>query len=220
MAGIHQVPSPTRIARATTNDIIVYLGDDSNNAQIDATKILIAQGGALLNTGLTPTGGIIMFGGSSAPTGWLLCAGAAVSRTTYAALFAVIGTAFGVGDGSTTFNVPNFARRVPVGAGGSGTGTLGNAVGNTGGEETHVLTTAELAAHTHQLRVVEPGGPYPLYGRAEGTGAGYYGRPATEFPNTVNTGLEGSEAYGLSAGSGTAHNTIQPSLVVNYLIKT
>ncbi len=66
---------------------------------------------------LTPAGAIVAFGGSAAPVGWLLCDGAAVSRTTYDALFSAIGTAFGTGDGSTTFNLPNFKGVSPTGVG-------------------------------------------------------------------------------------------------------
>lgn len=73
-----------------------------------------------------PAGVIMQYGGSSAPTGWLLCDGTAYSRTTYAALFAIVSTTFGTGDGSTTFNVPDFCSRVPVGV---GTGTLAESVG-------------------------------------------------------------------------------------------
>jgi len=65
----------------------------------------------------TPSGMLLMWSTATAPTGYLLCAGAAVSRTTYATLFAVIGTTFGVGDGATTFNLPDFRDRMPIGAG-------------------------------------------------------------------------------------------------------
>jgi hypothetical protein len=64
-----------------------------------------------------PTGAILMYGAAVAPTGYLLCDGAAVSRTTYAALFAAVGTTYGAGDGSTTFNTPNFPNAFPIGAG-------------------------------------------------------------------------------------------------------
>lgn len=64
-----------------------------------------------------PTGAILPYGGSTAPTGWLLCSGGAISRTTYADLFAVIGTNYGAGDGSTTYNLPNYINRVPQGMG-------------------------------------------------------------------------------------------------------
>ena len=64
----------------------------------------------------TPVGSINLYAGSTAPTGWLICDGSAVSRTTYANLFSVIGTTYGTGDGSTTFNLPNLKRRFPLGA--------------------------------------------------------------------------------------------------------
>ena len=95
---------------------------------------------------LMPPGVILPYGGTAAPNGeWLLCSGQAVSRATYAALYAVVGTAYGAGDGSTTFNVPNMQGRVPVG---KDTGTFAT-LGATGGEQTHVLTVAELATHSH-----------------------------------------------------------------------
>ena len=82
-----------------------------------------------------PTGAIIPYGGSSAPAGWLLCNGQAVSRTTYAELFAIIGTAYGVGDGSTTFNLPDYSDRVPQGNGrgyvSAGLPNITGAVGST-----------------------------------------------------------------------------------------
>jgi len=91
----------------------------------------------------TPTGGLMMWPTASPPTNWLLCNGAAVSRTTYATLFAVVGTTFGVGDGSTTFNLPNYADRLPIGAGSS------YSVNSQGGSATTTLTTNELPAHSH-----------------------------------------------------------------------
>jgi microcystin-dependent protein len=152
-----------------------------------------------LNTSSLPAGVILSHGSSSLPAGFLGCDGAAVSRTTYAALFAVISTTWGAGDASTTFNVPNFQRRVAVGSGGSGTATLANSVGSTGGEETHVLTTAELAAHTHTLAnaTALTGATTNVTGGATGT-------------SITATG---------SAGSDTAHNNIQPSAVVLKIIK-
>lgn len=98
----------------------------------------------------TPTGSLLDFAGTSAPTGFLLCDGTAISRVTYDDLFDVIGTTWGIGDGSTTFNVPDFRRRVAMGSGGSGTATIGNAVGNTGGGETETLTSPlQLPSHSH-----------------------------------------------------------------------
>jgi len=96
-----------------------------------------------------PAGIITQFGGSSAPSGWLICDGSAVSRTnpTYSRLFAAIGTTYGVGDGATTFNIPNLKGRVPVGY--DATQTEFDALAETGGAKTHALTTAQLPSHTH-----------------------------------------------------------------------
>ncbi|MDD3084149.1 MAG: tail fiber protein, partial [Candidatus ainarchaeum sp.] len=94
----------------------------------------------------SPTGSITMFAGSSAPTDWLICDGSAISRTTYSDLFNIIGEIYGVGDGSTTFNIPDLRGVVPVGK--TETGTF-NALNNTGGSETHTLTTSEMPSHTH-----------------------------------------------------------------------
>lgn len=90
-----------------------------------------------------PAGVIAMFGAAAAPAGWLLCDGTAVSRTTYAALFAVIGTTFGVGDGSTTFNLPDLRGRFPLGKAAAGTGST---LGGTGGTLEHTHTGP---SHTH-----------------------------------------------------------------------
>jgi len=87
-----------------------------------------ALGGSVL------AGSILMFGGTAAPTGFLLCNGSAVSRTTYAILFAVVSTAFGVGDGLTTFNLPDMQQRFPLGKAAAGTGST---LGGTGGAVDH-----------------------------------------------------------------------------------
>ena len=147
-----------------------------------------------------PAGSLLDFAGTSVPVGFLGCDGSAVNRTTYAALFAAISTTWGVGDGSTTFNVPDFRRKATVGSGGSGTGTLGNAVGNTGGAETHTLITSEMPAHTHTvLGYANPGGG----------GGGYDG-----------SGGGGAAQTSSSTGSGASHNNMQPSAVVLKIIKT
>jgi microcystin-dependent protein len=88
-------------------------------------------------------GTIVATARSSVPTGWLLCSGQAVSRTTYADLFNAIGTAYGVGDGSTTFNVPNLRGRFPLGRSTSGTGSV---LGETGGAIDHVHDVSPAAA--------------------------------------------------------------------------
>ena len=114
------------VAAATANDQYATYGQ------------LTASVGASM-----PAGCIQMYGGSAAPTGFLLCDGGAVSRASYAALFAVVGTTYGAGDGSTTFNVPDLRQKFPLGKAASGTG---NALGATGGAIDH---THSVPAHYH-----------------------------------------------------------------------
>ena len=159
------------------------------------------QGGG----GAAPIGSVISYAGSSAPTGWLFCDGSAISRTTYALLFNAIGTTYGAGDGSTTFNLPNLSGRVALGVGNSGTaGSTAHALAGAGGEETHTLTQAEMPQHGHHA--------------ADGTSTIVQGGAGT--PAGVTTGGNG---YGLGDaqlnGGGGAHNTMPPFLVLNYIIK-
>jgi microcystin-dependent protein len=170
-----------------------------------------------LATTVDPSGTIKLYAGGTAPTGYLICDGSAVSRTTYADLFAVLSTTYGSGDGSTTFNVPDFRRRVPVGAGGTGTATLGNARGNTGGAETHTLTEAQMPAHQHfivsDLSTTSPLVAGETVAREADFGGGN---------DYIMCGTTTAATIGLSSstGGGAAHNILQPSLVVNYIIKT
>jgi microcystin-dependent protein len=108
---------------------------------------LTYNGSVWVNAPSMPSGSITQFAGSTAPTGWLSCDGASVSRTTYAALFAIIGTTYGAGDGSTTFGLPNMKGRIPVGF--DSAQTEFDALGETGGAKTHTLTSAEMPSHTH-----------------------------------------------------------------------
>lgn len=160
-------------------------------------------------SGFVPAGVTLPFAGSAAPTGWLLCYGQAVSRTTYADLFTALGTTYGTGDGSTTFNLPDLRGRVAGGKddmGGSaasrlttaGSGVDGGTLGANGGSQTHTLTTAQMPAHTHS------GGATVLFGGTAG---------ATSYVGN------GSATTG-SAGSGNAHNNTQPTIILNYIIKT
>lgn len=151
-----------------------------------------------------PTGTVLDFAGTTAPAGYLLCQGQAVSRATYANLFTVIGTTWGAGDGTTTFNIPDFRRRVAVGSGGTATATLGNAIGNIGGEEDHALTTSEIPSHTHSFT--------DTYGRQSGGYRGGGGSNALEY--NISSGASTN-----AAGGNGAHNNIQPSVVVNKIIK-
>jgi hypothetical protein len=154
-----------------------------------------------------PAGMMAPYAGTAAPSGWLLCYGQAVSRSTYADLFTAISTTYGVGDGSTTFNLPDLRGRAAVGKddmGGSaanritsgGSGITGTTLGASGGAQTVTLSTAEMPAHTHTVGTT-----------GCGAGSGLTGF----FGGTTNTG---------SAGGGGAHQNTQPSIILNYIIKT
>ena len=148
----------------------------------------------------TPIGVPVPYTGTTAPAGYLLCDGSAVSRTTYSALFAVCSTAYGVGNGTTTFNVPDMQGRVPVGIGASGVTNLGD----TGGEQTHTLTVAELAAHHHTDTL-------DLYALENATGRAY-GTSGCAYGSAVITSDD--------TGDGDAHQNMQPYVGFNYIIKT
>jgi len=153
---------------------------------------------------MIPTGLISPFGGATAPAGWLLCDGAAVSRTTYASLFAVIGIQFGAGNGTTTFNLPDVESRFLLGGKDDGFGSWN--IGDVGGEETHTLTVAEMPAHTHAAGA---GFTSFVKGRSGGTG----GAAALAAGVTVAAGAMDA------AGGGDAHNNMPPYLITNFIIK-
>lgn len=162
-----------------------------------ATDFLAANGSYSSPSQLLPPGMVAPYSGSSAPTGWLLADGTAVSRTTYAALFAITSTTYGSGDGSTTFNLPDLKGRVAVG---KSADTEFDVLGETGGAKTHTLSESELPAHTHSM-FAAGGTSVGGSGTSSGGGAG----------GAVTTG---------STGSGTAHNNLQPYITLNYIIKT
>lgn len=153
------------------------------------------------DSGGTPTGAVLMWTTGTSPTWYVLCDGTAISRTTYAGLFAVIGTTYGVGNGSTTFNVPNFKGRVPVGF--DSTQTEFDAMGETGGAKTHTLITAEMPAHTHTI-------PLQASNASANSSLISHGSISNPFGNQTS----GSE------GGGGAHNNLQPYLTLNFIIKT
>lgn len=101
---------------------------------------------------LAPAGTVSMFAGASAPEGYLMCNGSAVSRTTYAALFAIVGTTYGSGDGSTTFNLPDLRQRFPIGVAASGTGST---LGGTGGTIDHLHTVDPPSTTSSQPTGIE-----------------------------------------------------------------
>ncbi len=148
-------------------------------------------------------GEIKMFAGVTAPSGWLACDGSAVSRTAYSALFNVIGTTFGAGDGATTFSLPDMRGRVPVGVG-TGTGLTNRALAAIGGEENHALSNAEMPVHNH--------------GGTAGGGPFATPYPAGTWP-TTGGGAEAANPTIPNDGGGAAHNNMQPFLAINFIIR-
>lgn len=199
-----------------------------------------------------PAGIIEPFAGTIVPTGYLLCDGSAVSRSTYATLFDVIGTTFGSGDGSTTFNVPDLSGRVPLGV------SSAHLLGSTGGSETVILTESELPAHVHEVpqhghkdtiaattpafshSITQPAFKYNQPAKSDGAGLGGTERWTTNTTTATaprstkvavalhaasNCTVSGSIAdKGVfdseTAGSGSAHNNMQPFCAIAYIICT
>ena len=175
----------------------------------DGTEII--NGGALLEGGI-PTATIVPWTDSSVPSGFLECNGAAVSRTTYSALFAVVGTTYGAGDGSTTFNVPDLADNVPVGksnnkalasTGGANTVAVAASGNISGSTANATLSTAQLASHSHNAGAPSGGG--------NGTG-GAEGRGSAA---SSNTGSGSGHSHNMSATF--SGNTANPSVLQPYL---
>ncbi len=141
------------------------------------------------------------------PNGFILMDGSNVSRTTYAPLFALWGTTFGAGDGSTTFGLPDFRGRAIIGAG-TGSGLTSRMLNATGGEETHVLLEAELANHMHVTH--STGSTDTLH-----THSGVGGFSEIASPNAANVNNINTDG----AGANTAHNNMQPFFVVNWIVR-
>ena len=139
------------------------------------------------------TGLMLPYAGSSAPTGWLICDGSTVSRTTYADLFAIVSTTYGAGDGSTTFTLPDMRGRMPVGR--KSTDTDFQTLGQTGGQKT-------VQAHTHNAPT------------STGVAGTVYEVPLTQYAGYDYIGAAPTS----STGSGTTN--MNPYLVINYIIKT
>ena len=163
-----------------------------------------------------PIGTIIAFGGEISPVGFLPCDGSSVSRTTYSKLFSIIQNIYGNGDGTTTFNLPNIKGRVLVG---NGKGDVSERIlGEKGGVEKVSLTTDQLPSHSHSGNLSMK---FPTYG--------YYVTSNNGKPEVLSNPQRGitngdvsitSQLNTNNTGSGTAHENMQPYLVVNYFIKS
>ncbi len=160
-----------------------------------------------INTDAVPVGALITWPGEDIPAGWMICDGREVSREDHATLFALIGGTYGFGDHMTTFNLPDLRGRVVVGRDNMGgseanviVGSWGRQMGATFGEENHVLTVAEMPSHTHG------------YMETPWLGSRYDGHssPLMTSQRSATTS---------ATGGSLAHNNIQPSMVMNWIIK-
>ncbi|MDD3494225.1 MAG: tail fiber protein [Candidatus Thermoplasmatota archaeon] len=208
-------PSPPAVPSGTLPicQIALSVGQQTitNSHLTDERSWLIKPSPALNQI---PIGALLDWPGPNTPTGWLLCYGQAVSRTTYAALFAALGTTWGAGDGSTTFNLPDFRGRVGAGKdnmGGTAANRLsiGATLGAAGGAQSHQLTANELPGHSHPLNKVTnnplelPEAPYL--------------QPWDGVTGPI-TGL--APAATGNTGNNYAHNNVQPTAIVNKIIFT
>ncbi|MDD9911577.1 MAG: tail fiber protein [Alphaproteobacteria bacterium] len=210
--------STVTLAKLADGTADKYLGFDGsgNPAELDAPAIVTA-------------GCLLPYAGAVVPNGWLLCDGAEVSRTTYSALFAAIGTAYGNGDGSTTFNLPDMRGRTIFGLDNMG-GTSANrltgvtTLGDTGGNESksgstdgHTLTESEMPSHTHGLTIQ---GDEQVH--SSGTGSSVAGSQAQILSNTTANREMTASVGGDTAHSHTITNfdVINPYTAMNWVIKS
>jgi microcystin-dependent protein len=189
-------------------------------ANYEATKYNFS-GSDLTGIEGIPTATIVPWSASSIPTGFLECNGQAVSRSTYSALFAIVGTTYGAGDGSSTFLVPDLQEKVAISKSGTqalastgGANTV-SSTGNIGGTTANAtLSESQLASHSHTTPTVNPTAPGSS-ARISASG------PAQSAQPTNSTGGGTGHQHNMSATfSGDATSVVQPFLTVVYIIKT
>lgn len=191
---------PPEVARAF-DGLLAQLRTFMSVSFNDDGTFAVQATGVISATGL-PVGTVIPYGGDTAPTGWLICDGSAISRTTYAGLFDVLGTAFGAGNGTTTFNIPDLRGKFPLGTATSGTGSTR---GGSGGTIDHTHTGP---SHQHAVTGLTVGTPSATTDVQSGAGS-------TVASSTHTHALTGSVD---AAGSGNTGTANPPFQAVTYLI--
>lgn len=225
---------------ATTTQLVYRMNGVSKNVAFwDANSLMpVANGGtgastaagAKANLGIVdvPVGSVMPFAGTSEPSGWFFCDGRLLAVATYSALFAAIGFTYG-GDGSTTFALPDLRGRVPAGRDNMGTtgvasrmtaggsGVTGTTLGAAGGAETHTLSIAQMPLHGHPMRIAMISDSTP---RTDMSG-GMMIRTNSATSYGPYTGAVSDAAGQQVGGQGgnAAHNNVQPTIVLNYIIK-
>ena len=221
------VSAPTPSAGTTT----IYRAASGYVEMIDGETSTVQTVGV-------PPGTILDYAGASLPNGYLLCYGQAVSRSTYAGLFNALGTTWGVGDGSTTFNLPDLRGRATFGLdnmGGTAAGRItntftGTTLGASGGAEQATITQAQLPncnftstvtdpGHTHTFQMGNGSGSSGNFSATPQNNAGGFTFNITGIAQIVKTGTTGITVTTSSGGSGSAVNTISPAAIVNKIIK-
>lgn len=224
------IESATAVGTIDSGYPAIYIkkldGDEDNGYQVGINCVpdesqgsgLFVEGKSMKQNGLdigVPVGSVMGWFSNTIPMNWLLLDGRAISRVDYADLFSAIGTTYGTGDGSTTFNLPDMRDRTAVG---KGSNTLFATLGKTGGETTHKLVAAEIPAHTHG----SAGTHKHFIKNTNGTGSGYIRlesyASAASTNRSVYTDEAGAHTHTSVGGSG-AHNNVQPYIVLNYIIK-
>ena len=216
------------------NPSITFSANTTTGFRLSGNSVILVQGGVDVGAvAANPVGTVIDYAGGTAPGGWLLCYGQAVSRTTYALLFTAIGTTWGVGDGVTTFNVPDLRGRGTYGKddmGGSaasritnsGSGIVGTTLGAVGGGQSMTLSQANLP--NYALTVTDPGHTHTLTNGtnqlqftsgsgSQGINPGINATPQTITVNSNTTGITVN-----SGGSGTAAASMNPAAIMNKII--
>ena len=217
------IPEGVSYKMIVKNASNVTIGTFDNLNPIPTLPVSIANGGtgattasgAVANLGLgtflVPTGTILMWPSNTIPGDWKLCDGSAILRSTYANLYSIIGTTFGAGNGTTTFNLPNYTDRMPRGVGAT-------AIGGTGGS-----ADAIVVSHTHTTTVTDPGHLHTVF-----HGAGVQGTTGTEMQNSAGTngytqtgtGTTGITVANSTTGSSGTNANLPPYLGINFIIKS
>lgn len=226
-------------------------GDTKYSISIEGNKLKLTPSSGVAQTVTLPSGALVGevkgYAGATAPSGWLVCDGSAVSRDAYSDLFAVIGTTYGSGDGSTTFNLPNMGGKTMIGADtdhalGASVGAESKAYTPSGSVEDHVLTTSEIPRHNHGWKDLQ-GGFWNLAGQGtsapSGSASGICSNNTTRRETVgyaVNSMANTYDGIDINAshehnyvGESQPHNhgfqgaeadinVMQPSLAMNYII--
>ena len=210
------MPTQLQFRRGTTSQNNGFTGAVGEiTVDTDTDALVLHDGSTAGGIEIVPAGTIVAFGGSSIPTGYLACNDQAVSRTTYARLFAAISTSYGTGDGSSTFNVPDLRDRAPLGA---GTNNSLGAVTAGAVAASAVMTSATKSGHTTATNTTGSTTQTVTTTTATFATSAKDSSQATAV-TAVNTAAHTHSIPALTIDDFTIDTTL-PSCVVNFMIKT